>query len=113
MLKHLRQSYGQDSALLQYRQHYLALALSWRALCAKEQGGNMTKSLNLALQHWGMLLKNLRPIYTGNESTNRKGKSISLFRLPIGAPRKETLQQLYTQVDDLDRLYDHLRKLFI
>ncbi|GAN04654.1 conserved hypothetical protein [Mucor ambiguus] len=88
------QDYAQDTNLLNYRRHYLALSNSWMAICSrelKEPPSNHT--FTSTLQQWGILLKKITPIYYSGDSS------------------KLDIKQVYDEIDDLDQFYDHMRML--
>lgn len=86
-------NYGCDSSLLKYRLHYLGLASSWIAICAKELNESAPNTFFTTLQQWGILLKRITPIYNS------------------GGSSKADIQHVYESVDDLDQFYDHVRML--
>ncbi|CAO3592950.1 unnamed protein product [Absidia cylindrospora] len=85
--------YGYDSDLLTYRRHYLALTCSWLGILRRELNEISSKTFVTALHHWGRLLKKVNPLSSTVEML------------------KADLEQVCSQVDDLDSLYDHLRIL--
>lgn len=87
------QHYGCDTNLLKYRVHYLGLASSWVAICARELNVPAQNTFFTTLQQWGILLKRITPIYNS------------------GGSSKADIQHVYESVDDLDQFYDHVRML--
>lgn len=87
------QNYGCDTNLLKYRVHYLGLASSWVAICARELNENEPNTFFTTLQQWGILLKRITPLYNS------------------GGSSKADIQHVYESVDDLDQFYDHVRML--
>lgn len=87
------QDYAQDTNLLNYRRHYLALSNSWMAICNRELKELPPNAFVSALQQWGILLKKITPIYYRGDSS------------------KIDIKQVYDEIDDLDQFYDHMRML--
>lgn len=85
--------YAQDSNLLNYRRHYLALAYSWIAICGRDLHEEVPSTFSTTLQQWGILLKKITPIYNS------------------GGSSKADIQQVYDSIDDVDQFYDHMRML--
>lgn len=87
------QNYGCDTNLLKYRVHYLGLASSWVAICARELNEAAQYSFFTTMQQWGILLKRITPIYNS------------------GGSSKADILHVYDSVDDLDHFYDHVKVL--
>ncbi|KAL7308034.1 separin protein, variant 2 [Mucor circinelloides] len=87
------QDYAQDTNLLNYRRHYLALSNSWMAICGRELKEPSPNTFTSTLQQWGILLKKIKPIYYSGDSS------------------KLDVKQVYDEIDDLDQFYDHMRML--
>ncbi|KAI8150319.1 peptidase family C50-domain-containing protein [Fennellomyces sp. T-0311] len=86
------ETFGNDSNLLQYRRHYLALASSWAGICSAELDKAAPEYFAAAFHHWGALLKDVGSIYKGKITEN-------------------DIKAVHSQIDDVDKLYDHFRML--
>ncbi|KAL9542009.1 hypothetical protein MBANPS3_008825 [Mucor bainieri] len=88
------QDYAQDTNLLNYRRHYLALSNSWMAICGRElKEPSPSHTFASTLQQWGILLKKIAPIYYAGDAS------------------KLDIKQVYDEIDDVDQFYDHMRML--
>ncbi|KAF7730176.1 hypothetical protein EC973_002784 [Apophysomyces ossiformis] len=86
--------FGEDSNLVHYRQHYLALANSWIGICSHELNRDAMHMFSSAIELWRSLLSDIRPFYEAS-------------------PSKEEIQLVHRNVDDIEGLYDHLRILLL
>ncbi|KAG1470681.1 hypothetical protein G6F56_002539 [Rhizopus delemar] len=86
--------YKKDVLLLYYRRHYLALSTSWIAICGYELQGKASYSFKIPFDHWNVLLRNIPTVYDSPTQISPKDK-----------------QKIYDEIDDVDKLYAHLRML--
>lgn len=87
------ETYGQDTELLNYRCHYIALASSWVAICGRELNEEVPNTFSTTLQQWGLLLRSITPIYNS------------------GGSSREDIELVYRSIDDIEQFYDHVRML--
>ncbi|KAI9030916.1 peptidase family C50-domain-containing protein [Phycomyces nitens] len=85
-------SYGEDSNLLNYRRHYMAMADSWIAICSYEMGEDPPCAYEPCISQWGKLLKDIQPKHNGDT-------------LP------DAVKRIQGCIDNVDRLYSHLQML--